>query len=158
MATATLSGYLAELTACTFSGTQTLASLADNEWSDLSDAINNSTNKWMMADFEIFVDFATTSAAATDNTFELYIVPSADGGTTYGDWTGNSTSDQQQNNQYYVGSVTISQSAADETAILRSVALPNGYFKVGVRNRTGGALDSTPNSTVSYRPWGYASN
>lgn len=50
MTTQTLSGYLASAAAITFSGTQTLNSLTDNEYTDLSDEIDNSTNKYAFAD------------------------------------------------------------------------------------------------------------
>ena len=46
MTTLKLSGYFAAAAAITFSGTQQLNSLADNEYTDLSDEIDNSTNKY----------------------------------------------------------------------------------------------------------------
>jgi len=153
MATATLSGYLAEATEITFSGTQTLASLTDNEWTSLSDAVNNSTTKYMMADLEL--QLGSAAFTGTDSTIEFYLVPSVDG-TNYGDWTDNVTTDEQENNSYYIGSVTTSGTTAAQRLILRSVALPNGFFKIGVRNRSGVTLNAS--NTLKYRPWGYASN
>ena len=43
--TTKLSGYLASAAAITWASGQTLTSLTDNEYTDLSDEIDNSTNK-----------------------------------------------------------------------------------------------------------------
>ena len=155
MADATLSGYKAAAQSVTFSGTQTLVSLADNEWTSLSDAIDNSSTKYMLADLEVVLG-SYTAGTTGDEAVEIYIVPSVDG-TNYPDWTDNVTTDQQENNQYFVGSITVKQSgAATKRGTMRNVALPNGLFKFGVRNRTHASLAAS-GSTLKWRPHQYAS-
>lgn len=148
MANTLLSGYLASATTVSFTGTQTLASLADNEWTNLSDAIDNSTNKYPLADFELVLGSAAFTG--TDSNVSLYLVPSVDG-TNYGDWTGNVTTDKQENNPYFVGTFTTSGDTAAQRLILRNVLLPNGLFKLGVRNQSGVAFAASGN-TLKYRP------
>lgn len=154
MATATWSGYQAEAQSVAFSGTQTLVSLTDNEWTNLSDEIDNSTNKYLFADIEVYLG-SMTAGTTGDEAIEIYIVPTVDG-TNYPDWSGNSTADAQENNIYFVGSVPIDQSgAATKRGVLRAVALPPGKFKMGVRNRTNATLAAS-GSTLKYRPYGYS--
>lgn len=152
MATATLSGYQAEAQSVTFSGTQTLVSLADNEWTSLSDEVDNSTTKYLFADLELVL--ASAAFTGTDSMVEIYIVPTVDG-TNYPNWTDNVTTDEQENNQYYVGSVTTSGATEAQRLALRNVALPNGKFKFGVRSRAGVALAASGN-TLKWRPHGYS--
>jgi len=146
------SGYLAEATAVSWSANG-FDALTDNEWTDASDEINNSLG-YMFADFEFNLGSAVFPAA-TDNAIELYIIPSVDG-TNYPDWTGGGTiNDEQENNQYFVGSVTILQGTAAFRGALRGVELPPGKYKIGIRNRAGVTLNAT--NTLKWRPWGYKS-
>lgn len=151
MATSYLSGYLAEAQTVAFSGTQTMDSLAVDEWTNLSDEIDNSTNKYMLADFELVLG----SAAFVDDVISMYIVPSVDG-TNYPDWTGNVATAQSKNEQYFVGSFSIDDTQAQRAA-LRGVALPNGKFKIGIRNNPDVALAASGN-TLKYRPYGYGAS
>lgn len=148
MANVTSSGYLVSPVSVTFSGTQTLASLADNEWTNLSDEVDNTTNKYLMADWE----FVCTSVAfsGTDSIIELYIVPTQDG-TNYPNWTGNVTTDEQENQQYYVGVFKTSGATEAQRVVLRDVRVPPGKYKVGVRNRGNVALAAS-GSTLTFRP------
>lgn len=148
MGNLTLSGYLATASTVSFSGTQTLASLADDEWTDPSDAIDNSSNLYPIADFELVLGSAAFTGA--DSAVHMYLIPSLDG-TNYGDWTGNNTNTHQEHEPYYVGSFTTSGATAAQRLILRDVPLPSGLFKVGVRNRSGVALAASGN-TLKYRP------
>ena len=148
MGDVTLSGYKAAATSVSFTGTQTLASLADNEWTNLSDAIDNSTNKYMLVDLELVL--ASAAFTGTDSIVEFFLVPSVDG-TNYGDWTGNVTTDEQENQQYFVGSVTTSGATAAQRLILRNVVLPDGLYKWGVRNKSGVAFAASAN-TLKWRP------
>ena len=150
MATATLSGYLAA--AQTGLSTE-LNSLADNGFCALGTEVDNSTTKYMMADVEVVL--ASAAFTGTDSTVEIYLVPSVDD-TNYSTWT-TGTADQQENNAYYVGSVTTTGSTAAQREVLRAVSLPNGKYKWAVRNRGNVALASSGN-TVKWRPWAYASN
>ena len=129
-----------------------LNSLVDNGFSALSGEIDNSTNKYMLADIE--VSLASFTAGTTgDEAIELYLVPSQNG-TTFPDWATGSA-DAQENNLYFVVSVPIAQGDGAKLGVLRYVALPNGKWKLGVRNRSNGTLAA--GSTVTWRPHQYAS-
>jgi len=141
-------GYQVAAQSVTFSGTQTLDSLADNEWTNLSDAIDNSTNKYLIADWELVLGSAAFTG--TDSTLSLYIVPSVDG-TNYGDWTGNVSTDEQENNQYFVNFWTTSGATEAQRLTIRNVLIPPGLYKVGVRNTSGVQLASSGN-TLKWRP------
>lgn len=153
MADATLkvSGYLAAEAAIVFAGTQQLDSLADNEWTDLSNEIDNSTNKYAYVDLRI--DLSSITPTGTDAGLEIYLVPTVDG-TTYPTWTGNSTSDAQENNPFYVGFVPLKAAAQAQDGVLLNVALPNGKYKWGARNRANVALAADAGD-IYWRPWGY---
>lgn len=148
MANVTNSGYLASAVTVTFSGTQTLASLADNEWVDASDANDNGTTKYLRADFELVLGSAAFSGA--DSEIGLYLILSVDG-TNYADYTGNSTSEFQSQELYSVGAFVTSGTTAAQRLVLRDVPLPQGLFKIAVRNRSGAAFASSGN-TLKYRP------
>jgi hypothetical protein len=150
-ATTKLSGYLNAIISITFSGAQQINSLTDNEWTDLSDEIDNSSNKWALADFELVLGSAAYSGA--DSAVELYIVPSVDG-TNYPTWTGNVTTDEQENQAHYRDAFVLTGSTAAQYAICGPVTLPNGKFKVGIRNRGNATIPSSGN-TLKYRPHGF---
>ena len=147
------SGYKAAAQAVNFSGTRTLVSLADDEWTDESDAIDNSVTKYLFADIE----FVCTSVAftGTDSAIEIYLIPSVDD-TNYPNWTGDGIIDEQENNIHFVGSVTTSGATEAQRLVLRGVDLPPGKFKFGVRNRGGVALAAS-GSVLSWRPYQYSS-
>lgn len=149
MADIYLSGYKAAATAVVFTGaTQDLDSLADNEWTSLSDEIDNSSNLYAYADLEVVLGSAAFTGA--DSELEIFLVPSVDG-TNYPDWTDNVTTEEQENEAHYVGAVRTSGATAAQRLVLRSVELPNGKYKYGFRNRTGVALAASGN-TVKWRP------
>ena len=50
---AQLSGYQAAAQAVVFSGTRQIDSLADNEYTDLSDELDNSLTKFMLMDIDL---------------------------------------------------------------------------------------------------------
>jgi len=143
------SGYKAAAATVSFTGTQTLASLADGEFTNLSDAIDNSTNLYHFADFE----FVCTSVVftGTDSHIQLFLIPSVDG-TNYGQWTGNVTTNEQQNQPYYVGSFVTTGDTAAQRMTLRKVELPPGLWKCAVRNQGNVALAAS-GSTLKWRPW-----
>lgn len=156
MTTLKLSGYLASAVAVVFSGTQQLTSLADNEWTDLSDEIDNSTNKYAFADLDLVLGSAAFTGA--DAGIEVYIVPTVDG-STYPDWTGNSTSDAPEQAHYFVVFLPLKASTAARRVVSSSqsaIELPNGKFKFGVRSRANVSLASSGN-TLYYRPRSYDS-
>ena len=143
-----LTGYLAAAQTAAWTSGQSLNSASDNDWTDLSDAIDNSTNKYPFADFEIVL--ASAAFTGTDSQIRVYIVPSVDG-TNYGDWTGNVTTDEQENDKYFVGALTTSGATAAQRMTLRDITIPNGLWKIGLRNATGVALAASGN-TVKWRP------
>jgi hypothetical protein len=144
-------GYQITATSVTWTGGQSLDSITDNEWTTLTDAIDNSTNKYVMVDLEIKLGSAVFTG--TDSLLEVYLVPSVDG-TSYGDWTGDVTTDEQQNNQYYVGSVTTTGATEAQVMVLRDVKIPPGLYKYGFRSRLGVAAAASGNS-VKWRPHSY---
>ena len=105
-----------------------------------------------MVDIEIVLGSAAFTG--TDSMIEIYLVPSVDG-TNYGDWTGNVTTDEQENNKYYVGQVTTSGATAAQRMTLREVKIPPGLYKYGFRSRAGVSLAASGN-TVKWRPHSYA--
>ena len=145
------SGYLVASVNVAFSGTQTLASLADGEWTNLSDEIDNTSNLYLMADF--LFELASAAFTGTDSVVELYILPCVDG-TNYPNWTGNVTTSEQENDQHFVGAVTTSGATEAQVLCIRDVKLPPGKFKVGVRNNSGVAFAASSN-TLEYRPHSY---
>lgn len=141
-------GYQAAAASLAWTSGQSLDSLTDNEWTDLSDAVDNTSNKYTVVDLEIALGSAAFTG--TDSGIEVYIVPSVDG-TNYGDWTGNVTSDEQENNGYFVGFVTTSGATAAQRLTLRNIVIPPGLYKYGFRNRGGVTLAASAN-TVKWRP------
>ncbi len=153
MVDAVRSGYKAAAQAVVFSGTRTLVSLADNEWTDISDEIDNSSTKYMMMDLQLTLGSAVFTG--TDSILEIYLIPSIDD-TLYPTWTGDGIIDEQENQIHFVGSVTTDGTTAAQEMALRDVAMVNGKFKFGVRNRGGVALAATGN-TLFWRPWNFSS-
>lgn len=148
-----LSGYLATAISIAWDSGQTLNSAADNEYTDLSDEVDNSTNKYPRCDVEIVLASAAFSGA--DSGIEVYIIPSMDG-TNYPTWTGNGTTDEQENNGFFVGFATTTGTTAAQRMVLRDIELPNGKYKWAFRNRGNVALAASGNS-ASFRPHGAAS-
>lgn len=142
----TNTGYQAAATEITWTG-QGANLLTDNEWTDLSDAIDNSTNKYVTVD--ILLALGSAAFTGSGSSVEVYVVRSVDG-TNYGSWAGNVTADEQENNQYFVGSVTTSGATAAQELILSNVVVPPGLYKIGLRNRSNATLAAA--NTISFRP------
>ncbi len=154
MATLKLSGYLASAASVTFSGTQTLASLTNDEWTNWSDEIDNSTNKYAYADLEMVLGSAAFTGA--DAGMEVYIIPTVDG-TNYPDWVGDVTTDQPGQAHYFVAFLPIVASTSGKRVASSSQAnieLPQGKFRFGVRSRANVTLAASGN-TLSWRPKSY---
>lgn len=150
------SGYLASAVAVVFSGTQTLNSLTDNEWTDLSDEVDNTTNLYAFADLELVLGSAAFTG--TDAGMEIYIIPTVDG-TNYPDWTGNSTSDAPEQMGYFVAFLPLKAATAAKRVVSSSqadISLPQGKYKWGARNRGNVTLAGSGN-TLSFRPKSYQS-
>lgn len=151
-----LSGYLASAVAVVFSGTQQINSLTDNEWTDLSDEIDNTTNLYAFADLDLVLGSAAFTGA--DSGIEVYIVPTVDG-TNYPDWTGNSTSDAPEQGHYFAAFLPLKAATAAKRVVSSSgdaIELPQGKFKFGIRNRANVTLAASGN-TLYFRPKSYQS-
>ena len=147
MADATLSGYKAAAAAIAWTSGQSINSLTDNEYTDASDEIDNSSNLYMFAD--IYIDLGSAAFTGTDSVIECYLIPTVDG-TNYPTWTGNGTATEQQNDLFYAGSAYTTGTTAAQDMIIRSIPLPNGKYKWGFRNRSGVTLSAT--NTIYWRP------
>lgn len=130
-----------------------LNTLADDTWSSLSPEIDNSLFGYLFMDIEF--DLASFLPSGADATVELYLVPSIDD-TQFPTYTETGSSDEQENNQYFVGSVTLPPDTEVHIHSIRGIEMPPGKFKLGVRNRANLAFASSGN-TVKWRPWSYKS-
>jgi hypothetical protein len=152
MANLTLSGYLASaVTIAWTAATQKIDSLTDNEWTDLSDEIDNSTNKYAMADLDLVLGSAAFTG--TDSGIEVYVVPTVDG-TNYPTWSGNATTDAPEQQHYFVRFLPLKATTAAQrvtTAAEGPINMPQGKFKFGIRSRANVALAASGN-TLYYRP------
>ena len=119
--------------------TITLASLA-NGATAVSSAIDNSTNGYLSAEFQIKV---RTGTVAGTPTVSVYLLRSVDGGTDYDDST-------NVNNPELMRQINTPTASTTYISSVRVESLPQ-YFKVMVVNNSGGALDSTgSNHSIKY--------
>lgn len=130
-----------------------LNSLANDTWSALSSEFDNSTNGYLFMDVE--VDLASITPTGADAAIEIYVVPSIDD-TQYPSTTNTGTADEQENNQYFVGSVTLSLDAEVQIHTIRGIEVPVGKWKMFARNRANVGLAAS-GSTIKWRPWQYSS-
>lgn len=142
-------GYLTTETAIVFSGTQQLNSLTDNEYTDLSDEIDNTTNLYYSVDLRLVIASAAFITPA-DCGLELYLIRSEDG-TNYPTWTGNTTTDQAHNNPFFVGYAPFTGTTAAQASVLKDILLPPGKYKWAARNRGNVTLAGSGN-TIYWRP------
>ena len=157
MTTLKNSGYLASAVTVAWTGaTQKIDSLVDNEWTDLSDEVDNTSTKYAFADLDLVLGSAAFTG--TDAGIEVYIVQTVDG-TNYPDWTGNGTSDAPEQMHYAAAFLPLKASTAARRVVSASqqeVALPQGKFKLGLRSRANVTLAASGN-TLYFRPKSYDS-
>lgn len=134
MATLTRSGYLGAAVTLAWTGGQSLNSLANNEWTNLSDTLTNATDKRLFADVELILASAAFSGATSG--IEVYVVPVPDG-TNAPTWVGDVTTDQTVNQNYLVGVVATTGTTSAQRLVLRDVEIPNGVYALGFRSRAG---------------------
>ena len=103
---------------------------------------------------DLRITLASAIFAGTDSILECYLIPTVDG-TTYPTWTGDGIVDEQENQQFFVGSVTTTGVEEAQEMMIRSITLPNGKYKWGFRNNTGVALAAAGN-TINWRPHQFA--
>ena len=141
-------GYLAAVTNVAWTSGQTLDSLTNDEWTDLSDEVDNGTNLYTEVDLRI--PLGSAAFTGKDSSIEVYVVPTVDG-TNYPKWTGNVTTEEQQNNEFYVGSATTTGATEAQELVVRNIMIPPGKYKWGFRNRANVTLAATGN-TPQWRP------
>lgn len=155
MTTLKLSGYLTTAQAVAWTAaTQKIDSLTNDEWTDLSDEIDNSTNKYAFADLDLVLGSAAFTG--TDAGMEVYIVPTVDG-TNYPTWSGNATAEAPEQSHYFVAFLPIKAATAAARVVTSSqgaIELPNGKFKFGMRSRANVGLAGSGN-TLYWRPRSY---
>lgn len=152
MPQANLSGYLAEQQAVTWASGRSLVSLAADEYTNLSDNVDNSSTKYLQADIEISVDWDTT--APTDGeSLHLYIIPIPG---TEPNWVGDGTANEPINEQYYAGSFTVTDILTSQVVTIEDIPLPSGNFKFAVRNKTSQPLTAAAH-TLKWRPKSFGS-
>lgn len=139
--------YQTSLTDAAWASGQSINGLTDNEWSDLSDEIDNTTTRYVMADLEI--GLASAAFSGSDSSIEVYIAAVVDN-TNAPTWTGNATTDEQQNNQYFVAEGATTGASGAQRITIRNVRLPL-RFRFGVRNRSNVTLAGAGN-TLGWRP------
>lgn len=152
-----LGGYQTTAQTVAWTGaTQKIDSLTDNEWTDLSDEIDNSTNLYAYAQLDLVLGSAAFTG--TDAGVEIYIVPTVDG-TNYPDWSGNATTDAPEQSHYFVAFLPLKAATAARRVVSASggpIELPQGKFKFGMRSRANVSLASSGN-TLYWRPVTYQS-
>lgn len=147
MAETTWSGYKA---ASATALTTELNSLANGSVSALSSEIDNSTNKYLFMDLELYLASLTPT---TGGYVSVYVVPSEDG-TNYPSFdTGASPGDY--NGNYFVTSFSTKAATAAQRMVRREILVPPGKWKIAVQNSCGAALAASGN-TLSWRPYNYA--
>lgn len=111
--------------------------LANNGNTAASSAIDNTGNKHILADVEIFVN-TQGSARTAGGQVILYLLTSADGGTTYDD-INTSTSEAWC-------ALTLDASTGSRRRTIRNLDIPALFFKIAQRNETGQAFGATGNT------------
>ena len=137
------------VTTVTFAGTQTMNSAVNDEYTNLSNEINNATSDRILADFMLELGSCTPSGG--DAGWEIFIVPSLDGGTTYPDWSGNTTTENNAHKQYSVGFFPVIAATQSHVSVLRGIVLPVAHFKVGMRNLMNVTAAASGNVLEMYR-------
>ncbi len=124
----------------------TLKNLA-NAGQKIGNAIDNSSNRYIYADWDLFCRFASSPSAG--GYVALYLIPAVDG-TNYTD--GDDSVAPPPNLLIATFPVRAVSTAQRVSAI--GLRLPNGVFKPLVVNVSGQAMTNTDNENVlSYRPY-----
>ena len=148
MADFTLSGYKVTPVTVAWTSGQDLHSLTDGEATDLSDAVDNGTNLYALADVEVYIPSAAFTGS--DASLVMYLVPSVDG-TNYMSWSGNTTSPEQHNENYRKQTAFLRSTTGVVRVSYDNIALYNGLQKFAFRSYANVTLPAT-GITVKYRP------
>lgn len=141
-------GYLVTAQTVAWTTGQGIDSLINNEWTDLSDEIDNTSNLYTLSDLELVLGSAAYTGA--NSNIEIFIVRSLDG-TNYPNWTGNVTTEEPENEQYFVDRFKTSQATEAQRVVKGEKSLPPGKFKIALRNKSGATFPASGNS-LKYRP------
>lgn len=124
--------------------TTELNSLADGG-NDLGGAIDNSSGLDMYMDLEL--SLAEQGSARDSGAYvAIYLIPSADGGSTYA--YGGDSLDPGAN--HLVATIPFDAAVTARDQLATMIPVPPGHFKLLVMNETGQAFAGTGN-TLSYR-------
>ena len=124
-----------------------LNALADDTVNVGGTAIDNTTNRYFYAEFELVL--ASVDLSAVDNPgVELYLVPSYDG-TNYADTGTDGSSTAYPPTQYLVAVLGVAETSAAHLAVSPHVMLDPLKFTPVVINKTGAALGATGNTLKS---------
>lgn len=126
-------------------GTETLmstdiATLADNTVNVGTVLIDNTSNRYMYAEFELVLASVDLSAQ-TNPAVELYLVPSYDG-TNYADTGDDASAAVYPPTQYLVGVLGVEESSAAHRAVSPHIMLDPLKYTPVIINMTGAAFVS----------------
>ncbi len=121
-----------------------LNALADDTVNVGSTIVDNTTNKYYYATFEIYLPIIDLSGT-TNPALELYLVPSADG-TNYADTGTDGGTTDYPSSVYLVGVFGIQETNAAHRAVLERVVLSPLKYTPVIINKTQAALAATLNT------------
>lgn len=126
-----------------------LNSLATNNGSAASSAIDLTSSGWQLADFELVLG-SSSLAFSSASYVDVYLLPSADG-TTYPKYTSGASykiAAHYWSHRIYIHPATLSVESIVE--VVREVRLPSAKFKVVLVNQTGVTLPGSGNTLKLY--------
>lgn len=98
-------------------------------------AVDNSSDLYLYADFELVIDYGTNPTAGS--VIELSLLRSIDGGSTYEDAPGG-----------FVGGFVLAATTNTQILIIRGVPLPPGFFKPYIAAKTTGQTAVASGNTL----------
>lgn len=124
-------------------------SLANGSFVVASTGIDNTTNRDLWAEVSGQLEVGGTTTATSY--LALWLLPRNRDGSTYGDATPNGSN--LPGSHMWVANAGVRIGITSGNAVFftfRPVLLPRGFFKWGISNHTGAALDSTAAATVEF--------
>lgn len=100
-------------------------------------AVDNSSDKYLYADFELVIDYGTNPTAGS--AIELSLLRSVDGGSTYEDAPGPGG---------FAGAFILAATTNTQILIIRGVPLPPGFFKPYIAAKTTGQTAAASGNTL----------
>ena len=125
--------------------TTELNSLADGNVCALSAEIDNTSNKYILADLQL--DLASLTISSTSAFVSVFVVPTVDG-TNYPDWASGAFANYH--GQYFAASAAVRNvSSTTARANARGILVPPGKFKVALYSKVGVTLASSNNTLAA---------